>query len=326
MKFFLTKSFRRNRNRKSSLNSSDDDQTDRYFLRKRKSTESRRNRTLIFIENGTICLRRSLFDSRVRLFFISFVFVYLSLISIRWSIFYPTEIIESRHFLLLVSHPDDESLFFNPILSNLIDEKHRGHLIVFSEGNFEGLGRIRREELNRSCRIFSLPSTRCFVVNSTRFIDDPNEFWDEKHLSIEIDRFVRLFDIDLIISFDRQGVSGHRNHRSIYFALQFYRNHFLTTNSTTKSILIYQLKSERILGKFLSIFNLIPKIFELVSRRWTRISPKDLLVVNSPRQVIRGFRSFYSHRSQNKWFRHLYTCFSQYMFINHLQPMSNQTN
>lgn len=327
MKFFLKKSFRKRR--PSTVNSSDDDENDRYFRSKGPSKEGKSPRRFVFVEKSLNFVRRRPCPSLVRSIVLTWISIYFLFVSTKFgrlAMFYPTEMVERRNFLVLVAHPDDESLFFNPILSNLIDENHRGHLIVFSEGNFEGLGRIRREELNRSCRIFSLSSTNCFVLKSNRFIDDPNEFWEKNELSDEIDHFVRLFDIDLIISFDRRGISGHRNHRSIFFALQFYRNELLKKNSTKNSILIYQLKSEGILLKFLSIFNLIPKIFELVCLRWSRPSSKDLFVVNSPRQVLRGFRSFYSHRSQMKWFRHLYTLFSQYMFFNHLQPIENQTN
>ena len=42
--------------------------------------------------------------------------------------------------------------------------------------------------------------------------------WREELVSAIISRHTTSLNIDTVITFDRQGVSGHRNHISLYYA------------------------------------------------------------------------------------------------------------
>jgi hypothetical protein len=90
--------------------------------------------------------------------------------------FLPAGIQTSRNFLVVVAHPDNECLFFSLTIVILTSRGKTGHLVVFSTGNSHGLDPVRAKELSGTCQ--------------------------------------RL-GIDLLITFDRGGVSGHVNHKSV---------------------------------------------------------------------------------------------------------------
>jgi len=59
----------------------------------------------------------------------------------------------SPHILLLIAHPDDESMFFAPTLLAL---KGKIRVLCLSTGNYDGLGHIRKKELLKACRTFDI--------------------------------------------------------------------------------------------------------------------------------------------------------------------------
>lgn len=50
------------------------------------------------------------------------------------------------NLLLVTAHPDDETMFFRPLIEEL-NSTHNIHLLCFSNGDRYGLGKIRGEEL-----------------------------------------------------------------------------------------------------------------------------------------------------------------------------------
>jgi len=58
--------------------------------------------------------------------------------------------IKGKNILYIIAHPDDEAMFFQPSIVTLRD-KNKLFLLCLSNGNAEGLGRIREKELERSC-------------------------------------------------------------------------------------------------------------------------------------------------------------------------------
>ena len=60
------------------------------------------------------------------------------------------KIIRNKKILLLTAHPDDEIMFFYPTIKNLCNNNDF-HLLCLSNGNYDELGNIREEELNKIC-------------------------------------------------------------------------------------------------------------------------------------------------------------------------------
>ena len=59
------------------------------------------------------------------------------------SIFQTGETLEDKETLLVIAHPDDESMFFVP---TILQEKNL-HVLCLSSGDFHGLGKVREQEL-----------------------------------------------------------------------------------------------------------------------------------------------------------------------------------
>ena len=49
--------------------------------------------------------------------------------------------------VVVIAHPDDESMFFIPTIRALCIRKQRIWLVCMTTGNYDGLGGIRRDEL-----------------------------------------------------------------------------------------------------------------------------------------------------------------------------------
>jgi N-acetylglucosaminylphosphatidylinositol deacetylase len=82
----------------------------------------------------------------------------------------PSELASVSSCLLVTAHPDDECMFFAPTLLSLRRAGVRVTLLCLSEGNYDGLGAIRREELKRSALLLGIPADRVSVLN------DPYDF------------------------------------------------------------------------------------------------------------------------------------------------------
>ena len=79
------------------------------------------------------------------------------------------------HILLVTAHPDDECLFFAPTLLSLLEqqpivgaEKSQApevFSLCLSTGNADGLGNIRKDELERSLDVLGIEKERRWVVD-----------------------------------------------------------------------------------------------------------------------------------------------------------------
>lgn len=61
-------------------------------------------------------------------------------------------------FLLITAHPDDECMFFTPIIRNLIKNGCEIDLLCLSTGNFDDKGKTRKLELEKSSKILGIKS------------------------------------------------------------------------------------------------------------------------------------------------------------------------
>ncbi len=60
--------------------------------------------------------------------------------------------------LLVIAHPDDETMFFGPTLLGLCRQRGADvHLLCLSNGDYRQKGRVRKKELYRACTVLGLP-------------------------------------------------------------------------------------------------------------------------------------------------------------------------
>ncbi|XP_055904261.1 N-acetylglucosaminyl-phosphatidylinositol de-N-acetylase isoform X2 [Eupeodes corollae] len=233
---------------------------------------------------------------------------FLRLLKVIKSIRLPSKPAANKRVLFVTSHPDDECMFFGPLILALTKRLDcQPFVLCLSNGNFEKLGNVRRDELWSSCQLLGIPASNVILVNATHLPDDPNIEWKTESIAALVLNTVESLDIQAIFTFDRDGVSHHPNHCAVYYATAS----LCLANLLPKECKFYTLDSVNILRKYLSIFDLLCTC--LMSTHWCILSWKEASII---RHAMR------EHNSQMKWFRWLYIYFSRYMFINSLREVN----
>uniref|UniRef100_A0A8C7RT49 N-acetylglucosaminylphosphatidylinositol deacetylase n=1 Tax=Oncorhynchus mykiss TaxID=8022 RepID=A0A8C7RT49_ONCMY len=203
--------------------------------------------------------------------------------------------------LFLTAHPDDECMFFAPAILRLVELNASVHLLCLSQGNYYNQGFQRREELLDSCAVLGIPASQVTIHDCKELPDDPNVEWSISMASSLILKHIRAHSINLVLTFDGRGVSGHSNHTAIYKAVRILHS---PTDCSLLSLLTIG-----VLRKYLSFLEL--------PISW--LLPSDLCCIIGSKGYIQAKRAMLCHRTQLLWFRYLYIWFSRYMIINTFQ-------
>lgn len=214
---------------------------------------------------------------------------------------------KNQSVCLIIAHPDDECMFFSPIMRQLSKQAAiRIHVLCLTIGDFYGKGSQRVAELRASCQNL-IPN--CSDITISDRLPDTSEqnAWDMNLCQSLISEYVKKHSIDLIVTFDSYGVSGHTNHRSTHQAIQSLQNRLTDVN-----VLI--LESVPIWRKYLFILDLPISLFEFWMTR-----KHDILAVNSLWDYVKALDAMRCHQTQLVWFRWIYIFTSRYMLINTLR-------
>ncbi|KAH9956169.1 putative deacetylase LmbE-like domain-containing protein [Russula dissimulans] len=247
--------------------------------------------------------------------------------------------------LLLTAHPDDETFFFGPTVTSLIPSYAvpvsasprantldsvtptfpQVYSLCLSVGNADGLGDIRRRELEESLDVLGVAEDKRWVLDKLEFQDDMNTKWDAGLIADTVYDYITDYNISTILTFDSYGVSGHPNHLSLYRGV----SHLLATlpAGSRYPVAAYSLKSKPIIVKYTGI--LAPMLIKLkvgFSRALDTLvqgrqgssflSPVRPIFVAGLKEYRQTVSATLRHRSQRAWFRWLYMAFSQYMWVN----------
>jgi len=249
--------------------------------------------------------------------------------------------------LLLTAHPDDESMFFGPTVLGLAHEYgKRGvevewYLHCLSKG--VNCGEERRNELMSAGPVLGFGKDATSAEQRILVDDLPDgEDWRAHDVAIRLQRSVRRWNIDVVVTFDEYGVSGHKNHKSCHDGAKLLW-HSATSSpptssapppsasaSTTSSSPIlelpqtlramYTLRSCSIFEKYLASLPFPYHIYALSSHTQFGNHESPLLIANpDPNRLHLAMQA---HRSQYVWFRRLYIACSQLVFFNYLLPIS----
>ncbi len=150
----------------------------------------------------------------------------------------PNAFAGKRSALLVIAHPDDEAMFFVPVLRalrRLAQQQQQSKpqpmqlsILCLSSGNAAGLGEVRKQELVKSAEVLGIPRSCVFTVDDeARLADSMTRPWDAATVSRYVSEHVRRTKADLIVTFDAGGVSGHLNHRGVHAGVC----HFLSTRA-----------------------------------------------------------------------------------------------
>lgn len=209
--------------------------------------------------------------------------------------------------LLVIAHPDDEAMFFAPTLLGLARLRHQVFLLCFSAGNYYNQGEIRKKELLQSCDVLGIPPTNVMIIDSRDFPDDPDVQWDTQHVASVLLQHIEANDINLVVTFDAGGVSGHRNHVALHVAVRTLH----LEGKLPQGCMVLILQSVNVLRKYISLLDL----------PFTLLHAGDVLFMLTSKEVTQAKRAMSCHRSQLLWFRRLHVIFSRYLRINSLHAL-----
>jgi N-acetylglucosaminylphosphatidylinositol deacetylase len=190
--------------------------------------------------------------------------------------------------------------------------------------------------MSRSLTTSELLRLSCLVYlnadpMNSNFPDSMTKDWDAKLISkLLTSRFAPKMatkeepkaDIDILITFDADGISNHPNHRSLYHgSVAFIKSLMHGRSGWECPINIYTLTSISIFRKYLSILDALVTLGgAVVGRKEVGDRPTSLLYVSTVVQWRRAQAAMTTaHRSQMRWFRWGWIGLSRYMVINDLK-------
>ena len=245
--------------------------------------------------------------------------------------------LRGKRICLLIAHPDDEAMFFAPSVLALTQPHLGNHLkiLCLSSGDADGLGEIRKKELANSALHLGLRSSGdVLVLEDTRFPDSMTTIWDAKAISNLLTstfapQMAKLSDntkpdanIDVLVTFDKSGVSGHPNHIALYHgAVTFARSLTARHQGWEAPVKLYTLPSVNLLRKYVSILDIpLTIMWSLIKKKQGGDFPTPLLFVSGMGQYRRAQGAMTTaHKSQMVWFRWGWITLSRYMVVNDLQ-------
>ncbi|CEH13256.1 N-acetylglucosaminyl phosphatidylinositol de-N-acetylase [Ceraceosorus bombacis] len=236
--------------------------------------------------------------------------------------------------LILSAHPDDEVMFFSPIILSLLEAGTAVWGLCLSQGDADGLGDVRRKELQKAYGTLGVDNERVTSLNDGRFRDGMSNEWqaDEivgavKHHLEHLGR-QQAASIDTIITFDAKGVSRHPNHIALYRAAQLWLR---SQSSSHPSPRILALQTLPLSTKFLSLFGslwqhqtlrcAIPHLASAKQRDSTPVRALLPLYGQGGTNYLTALRAMRDHASQLVWFRYLYILLSGHMWGSVLCPV-----
>ncbi|XP_010217886.1 PREDICTED: N-acetylglucosaminyl-phosphatidylinositol de-N-acetylase [Tinamus guttatus] len=137
------------------------------------------------------------------------------------------------------------------------------------------------------------------------FPDNPALHWDTQLLATFVLQHIEANNINLVVTFDAGGVSGHANHTSLYSALSYLHSE----QKLPEGCHVLTLETVNLFRKYISILD-IPI---------SCLLPSDALFILTEEEAEQARRAMRCHRSQLLWFRRLYMRFSRYMVVNSLR-------
>eukprot|EP00919_Chromeraceae_sp_WS-2016_P001748 GHVR01004239.1.p1 GENE.GHVR01004239.1~~GHVR01004239.1.p1 ORF type:complete len:279 (-),score=19.32 GHVR01004239.1:485-1321(-) len=216
-----------------------------------------------------------------------------------------SELSSVKRALIIFAHPDDEAMFFSPLLKFLsIRNSADVHLLCLSTGNYDGNGKIREKELFSSASVFNIKNKDKVHLVDNKDMEDGWEQWDTSVVEETISLAVNDIRPDAIFTFDIGGVSGHPNHISV--ALGVHRYSY--SKGKHSELAIYELRTLPLIRKFGG-----PLCWMLESGY---ITDNSKLVSVCCRSCMLSMKALYRHWSQFVWYRWLFVIFSSYSYVN----------
>ncbi|KAH9608419.1 hypothetical protein KSS87_021353 [Heliosperma pusillum] len=189
--------------------------------------------------------------------------------------------------LLVIAHPDDESMFFTPTINYLTSRGHDIHILCLSTGNADGMGNIRKDELYKACGTLKVPLTQVTILDHPELQDGFGKVWNHTLIAKLVGDSIKSQGIDTVITFDSFGVSGHCNHRDVNYGARK-----LLLDYPQNSIEAWELMSTNMLRKYSGPLDIWMSSY----MAWHHSNTKPFCLINE--HPIRSFCAMAQHKSQ----------------------------
>ncbi|CCW62223.1 unnamed protein product [Phytomonas sp. EM1] len=214
--------------------------------------------------------------------------------------------------LLIFAHPDDEAMFFSPLLNYLRSNNVICHFLCFSSGDSEGKGEQREQELYESGKYFGVTKRNIKIVNHPELRDGLKEKWSHTLVKLEVNAYLRKNgSISTLVTFDKFGVSGHPNHIAVHNGVLGLKR------GMPPGLLFLQLRSRSILSKYTGIFSVLSPLLFMKENRDRR----NFFIPIPPFSLLCTWNAMMNHATQLVWFRYLFVIFSSYTYLNEFTEM-----
>lgn len=215
-----------------------------------------------------------------------------------------------RNVLLVIAHPDDESMFFTPTINFLTSRGHNVQILCLSNGDADGKGNVRKQELFQACVSLKVPMQQVKIVNHPDLQDGFGKAWNHDLMANIIEQEITSHCIDMIITFDKYGVSGHCNHRDVHYGVCR-----LLHDKSRRDIEVWELVSTNILRKYSGPIDV------WLSMSWVMLPSNGTMQCLVNEHSRRSFIAMAQHKSQWVWFRKLFVILSSYTYMNTLRKI-----
>ena len=256
-----------------------------------------------------------------------------------------------RRVLLVISHPDDEAMFFGPTLESLkkttnVITTTKVFCICLSNGNASGLGQTRAKELKKSTlEVFKLDG--CVIADSEDLQDGMENAWPLEEIANVVHECVQHYSPDVILTFDERGVSKHPNHVQTHrgvmrFIVEAKLGAIPNAEYTEENVPeVWVLETTPFYRTFMGAMDYWASVITTTTRKKkgskntsnessnsnssslaagasSTSSSSVMFCSRNPSLVLEAMRT---HATQWVWYRKLYVAFSRYSLLNTLRRM-----
>lgn len=226
--------------------------------------------------------------------------------------------------LLVISHPDDESMFMAPTLAALLAARVRVHVLCLSVGvDGPPHPRSRVDELRDALVVLRADPRALTVVDSPALRDGLHTAWPADEVARHVAAAVESTRAAAVVSFDAGGVTGHPNHVATAAGVALFA-------ASRGAPPCFALESVAAARKFVGSVGDVATSALLLAGRWAWEAarhaagglppgPRPVLLVSL--DAATPHRALAAHASQRVWHRVLFQLGSRYTFVNTLVPL-----
>lgn len=221
--------------------------------------------------------------------------------------------VDADTLLVLIAHPDDESMFFSPTIIHWTRVlRQRARILCLSTGNFHGQGAVRADELRRAAVVLGISREHVRILDLPDMQDGPTRAWSPAAIARLLEAESREAAVRCVLTFDERGVSGHANHIACALGAKIWLKQARAAAHGLGPRTLLQLESVSLVRKYC-----LPWAF--AEAVWAAGTP-DRFTILTPDLETRA-DAMLVYRSQLVWFRWLYVATSRYMLLNTLRRL-----